>query len=97
MKRNVEKLCQLFREHVTIPVFDYSLPDDFTFTCLVVREDSYNLELGEGEYHLNIYVPNTEKKNDPTRAAFVINRAGFELQRLSSLQKIIPICLSSLS
>ncbi|MDR2968296.1 MAG: hypothetical protein LBV32_01675 [Tannerellaceae bacterium] len=58
MKENVEKLCRLFREHVVIPVFDYSLPDDFSSTCLVIREDSYNLELAEGEYHLNIYVPN---------------------------------------
>jgi len=58
MKENVQKLCQLFREHLNIPVFDYSLPDDFSSTCLVIREDSYNLELAEGEYHLNIYVPN---------------------------------------
>lgn len=58
MKATVQQLCELFREHINIPVFDYTLPDGFSSTCMVIREESYHIDSGESEYHINIYVPN---------------------------------------
>jgi len=58
MKENIEKLCQLYREHINIPVFENSLPEGFSSECIVIREDPENKRLKKDEYHINVYVPN---------------------------------------
>jgi len=60
----VKNICELLREEVNVPVFEYCLPDSYNKECLVVNMASYDHQLEMGEYHINIYAPNREREVD---------------------------------
>ncbi len=53
-----QQLSTLLRKEMDIPVFEETLPEGFSCTCLVVRQELYDSVSGRGEYHINVYVPN---------------------------------------
>jgi len=58
----INEICELLRERLeNVPVFDYTLPDGFDKTCLVVRETSFDEYERVGEYCVDIYAPNTTR------------------------------------
>lgn len=57
MKIAVKKLSQLLQSSVEVPVFEYALPGEFVGACIVVHEVSYDDELDEAEYAVDIHVP----------------------------------------
>lgn len=60
----VKNICEILREEISIPVFEYTLPDGYTRKCIVVAELGHDFLVGEGEYHVNIYAPNVTRLVD---------------------------------
>lgn len=60
----VERICEVLRDELSVPVFEYTLPDNYAKQCIVVNQVSHDYEYQEGEYHINIYVPNKERTVD---------------------------------
>lgn len=61
MKIAVKKLCELLQSSVEVSVYEYTLPDEFVGTGVVVNEVSYDNELDEAQYTVSIYAPDMEK------------------------------------
>gem|GEM_PF-5973932 len=61
MNTAVSRICELLRTYTDVPVFDYTMPDAFDETGLVVRETLYNEATEEGEYEIRIYAPNQSR------------------------------------
>ena len=60
----VETISELLGEELSIPVFQYTLPDNYEKKCVVVNEIAYDYQMAEGEYHIDIYAPNRERTID---------------------------------
>ena len=54
----VKSICEILREEIAIPVFEYTLPDGYARKCIVMTEQGHDFTSGEGEYCINIYAPN---------------------------------------
>lgn len=90
MNKTIETLCQLFREHLEIPVFENDLPEGFNSECLVIQGNIVDLNLFMNTFYIDVYVPNKKR--------FLyeyIDESYPDIYRLDFLEKEVLLSLKS--
>lgn len=60
----VKEICETLQEEISVPVFEFTLPDGYINKCIVVTEQAHDYAVDEGEFHINIYTPNITRMVD---------------------------------